>query len=134
MRIVLPLARTSCRGPKYNLCWPVQVATRTLYASLCARCRQLAQAQRLKGKVPPTYLTEAIELMGPPGELPTNPKTALEKAKQWVASFQQPVTGSAQPPEVLRAYRKEGELSEKDKHSLNTLEEKFKRGLTEKKE
>jgi hypothetical protein len=54
---------------------------------LNSAARALAAAQRAKGKPGPDYLQEVIDLSSPADHLPSNEKTALQKAGEWIRSL-----------------------------------------------
>ena len=92
---------------------------------LNATARQLADAQRAKGRPAPDYLQEAIDLSGPPDQLPRDEKTALQKARDWFQSMTVGPGDLTDDFEIIRAYRSRGELSEEDKRVLDAAEEQL---------
>jgi hypothetical protein len=97
-----------------------------LRARLHLRARDIANAQRAKGKPAPEYLQRVVDLTAPPEATPKDHKTALTKATSWIKGFTQPapIISNAQ---FARAYRKDGELSKKDEALLDDLEAELRR-------
>jgi hypothetical protein len=88
--------------------------------------RDLAARLRAKGKPAPVALRQAIEFTSPSHELPTDLRSALDKAKRWLSSFAQP-SPSLGDLRVLRAYRASKDLTDSDRSLLDELEEQLKR-------
>jgi hypothetical protein len=90
------------------------------------RARDLANAQRAKGKPAPDYLQQVIDLTGPPEAIPNDPRRALAKAKHWIAELTHPpaTIGAIQ---IARAYRKDGDLTKKDEELLDDMETELRR-------
>lgn len=97
-----------------------------LRVDLHLAARELAERQRAKGKAAPLAVQQVIEATGPPHEVPSDLRRALEKAKRWVQSFAEPAVPIGDL-DVLRAYRKSSELSESDQRLLDELEDELKR-------
>jgi len=97
-----------------------------LRARLHERARDLANAQRAKGKPAPEYLQQVIDLTAPPEAVPKDPKHALAKATSWIKGLTQPLpTGSN--IQIARAYRKDGDLTKNDEDLLDALEADLRR-------
>jgi len=90
------------------------------------RARDLANAQRAKGKPAPDYLQQVIDRTGPPEAIPNDPKRALAKAKNWIAELTHPpaMVGEIQ---IARAYRKDGDLTRNDEALLDDMEAELRR-------
>jgi hypothetical protein len=97
-----------------------------LRTRLYERARELANAQRAKGKPAPGYLQQVIDLTAPTEAIPKDPKHALAKAKSWIKGLTQPVPFGSNV-QVARAYRKDGELTKKDEDLLDALEADLRR-------
>ena len=97
-----------------------------LRARLHDRARELANAQRAKGKPAPEYLQQVIDLTAPPEAIPKDPKHALAKATSWIKGLAQPVPFGSNV-QVARVYRKDGELTKKDEDLLDALEADLRR-------
>jgi hypothetical protein len=95
-----------------------------LREQLYRAAHELAAKQRAKGKAAPLAVQQVVEATGLV-EMPSDLRTALEKAKRWVTSFGQPVPVGDLG--VVRAYRKSKDLSENDQRLLDDLEEELKR-------
>ena len=92
---------------------------------LNATARQLADSQRAKGRPAPDYLQEAIDLSGPPDQLPRDEKTALQKARDWFQSMTVSPGDLTDDFEIIREYRSRGDLSEEDQQVLDAAEEQL---------
>lgn len=92
------------------------------------RARDLANAQRAKGRPAPEYLQQVIDHTGPPEAVPQNPRRALDKAKRWIGQFAHPpaMIGTVS---IARAYRKDGELTKKDGELLDDIESELRREM-----
>jgi hypothetical protein len=92
------------------------------------RARDLANAQRAKGRPAPEYLQEVIDHTEPPEALPRNPRRAIDKAKRWIQQFAHPpaMIGAVN---IARAYRKDGELTKKDGELLDDIEAELRREM-----
>jgi hypothetical protein len=102
-----------------------------LRARLHQRARDLANAQRAKGKPAPEYLQQVVDLTGPPEALPKDAKHALAKATFWIKGLTQPPPGIPNV-QIARAYRKKGELTKKDEDLLDALEADLRREANDK--
>lgn len=92
---------------------------------LNAMARRLANAQRAKGTPAPKYLQEAIDLSGPPDQMPKDEKTALQKAREWIRSMTVGPGKLGDDFEIIRAYRSRGDLSEEDQRLLDAAEQQL---------
>jgi len=90
------------------------------------RARELANAQRAKGRPAPEYLQQVIDLTGPPEAVPKDPKHALAKATSWIKGLTQPFPIGSNL-QIARAYRKDGELTKKDEDLLDAMEADLRR-------
>jgi hypothetical protein len=88
--------------------------------------KKLALAQLQKGTKAPAYLQDVKDMTGAPDEPAKNPKIAVEKAVKWLDGFVEKIVAVPKQITVERAYRKTGDLSQKDAALLDQLEEKLK--------
>jgi hypothetical protein len=88
-----------------------------------------------KGKTPPAYLRRLVNQTAAPGALPSDRKAALGRVKDWLGRFREGLADTVAPAEleVLRAYRKDGELSSKDVSLLDELEQTLKTNVAARK-
>jgi ATP-dependent Clp protease ATP-binding subunit ClpA len=96
-----------------------------LRESLHKLANQLARSLRAAGHSAPPYLLRVIEQSADAKELPKDPKRALEKAKKYLADLFEPA--SPQGPEIIAAFRGDGELSERDHETIDELEAELRR-------
>ncbi len=96
---------------------------------LNATARELANAQRAKGKLAPEYLQQVVDLTSAPEQLPKDERTAFQKAREWIESFMAgpgPLMGKL---EIIRDLRRRGDVSEEDQRVLDAAEEELRKQI-----
>jgi len=83
------------------------------------RANAMARAGRAKGQSASPALARLLEQTGDARTLPADPKRALDKAKRYLADLFTPGTGGAQ---VVGSFRGEGELSDRDKKTIDEID------------
>lgn len=100
-----------------------------LQVELHRRLKDTATSIRTKGKTVPSTLQTAIDLTADYLSTPKTERVALIKAKQWLSSFTVPATCVPTELQFQRAYRKSGDLSDKDEKLISAIEDELKRKL-----
>lgn len=92
-----------------------------LRKSLHDSATQLARSLRASGQSAPPHLTRVIEQSADATALPRDPKRALDKAKQYLADLLGPAASPGKL-EIISAFRGDGELSDRDRKTIEALE------------
>lgn len=101
-----------------------------LRARLHERANQLARQMRSAGESASPALKRLLEQTADSRELPDHPQRALDKASKYLSNlFGAPP--SAAPLQVVGAFRGEGDLSDRDKQTLDAIDEEILRRAEE---
>lgn len=101
--------------------------TARLRQRLYESAKKLQIDQRIKGRKVPRYLDDLVDLTSPLESGAKNSEIALAKAERWIDGFMHPPVMDAGPINVMRAYRKSGDLTANDSRVLDELEDKLKK-------
>jgi hypothetical protein len=88
------------------------------------KVKTLVVDRKIAAKMIPKHLQYALDCFSDPMLPAKNEDVALRKAKKWFTGFVIPPELSTSPT-ILRAYKKKGDLSQKDSSSLDALEKKL---------
>lgn len=101
-----------------------------LPSTLHERATELARALRAGGTSAPPALKRLLEQTAGSQELPSNPIRAFEKASQILGNLFAPRLGLAST-EIVGAFRGEGDLTDRDQHTLDAIDEELRRRAEE---
>lgn len=84
---------------------------------LHSRAKEIARAARAEGRAASPGLVNLIDQTGDAKTLSSDPKRAFDKAKRYMSNlFRSDVSGTA--PQIVGAFRGEGDLSDRDKQTI----------------
>ncbi len=101
-----------------------------LRARLHERANQLARQMRSAGESAPPALKRLLEQTADSRELPDHPQRAFEKASKYLSNLLGPAPSTA-PPQIVGAFRGEGDLTDRDKKTLDAIDEELLRRAEE---
>lgn len=101
------------------------IDTEVLKVRFHEMAKRLAERERQADRPVPLSLKQAIDATRSGGEMPTNPVSARAFAERWLERFCSAFT-VPQNLEPARAYRKTGDVSERDTKELDRLERELK--------
>jgi len=93
--------------------------------------KQIAARELAAGRVAPLAVQQAIEQTAPDDVIPSSPRAAEERMGRWLERFG---SGFSLPEqlEIMRAYRKSGDVTGSDQADLDSLEEDLKERIKKK--